>query len=340
MARARNIKPGFFTNDDLAEVDALGRILFIGLWCVADREGRLVDRPKKIKAEILPYDDCDANELLDQLVTHGFVARYSVGGASYIQIINFHKHQDPHYKEKASEIPAPEGHTDSGKTAGGVAESVRLAVFERDGNTCLACGSGEDLSLDHIIPRSKGGSHDESNLQTLCRRCNSAKNNRQAKSDIDQSSANDRPMIGESFPGQSPLIPDSPSLIPESNTTNPIGLVAASDADAPPAKPAKPDCPHQQIIALYHELLPTSPEIRDWTPARAIHLRTRWNETPERQNLDWWERFFGYIAKSDFLTGKSHSRDRKPFCAPLDWICKAENFAKIVEGRYHEDAAA
>jgi hypothetical protein len=62
MARARNIKPGFFANDVLAEIDPLGRLLFAGLWTIADREGRLEDRIKKIKAQILPYDDCDCDQ--------------------------------------------------------------------------------------------------------------------------------------------------------------------------------------------------------------------------------------------------------------------------------------
>ena len=44
--RARNIKPGFFKNDALAELDFAGRLLFIGLWGIADRAGRLEDRPK------------------------------------------------------------------------------------------------------------------------------------------------------------------------------------------------------------------------------------------------------------------------------------------------------
>ena len=63
MARMRTIKPGFFTNDVLAEVEPLGRILFAGLWTVADRAGRLEERPKKLKAELLPYDDCDVESL-------------------------------------------------------------------------------------------------------------------------------------------------------------------------------------------------------------------------------------------------------------------------------------
>ncbi len=108
MARSRNIKPGFFMNDKLAEVDPLGRILFAGLWCIADREGRLEDRPKRIKAEVLPYDDCDVDELLNQLAEREFIIRYEVAGEKYIQVTNFSKHQNPHKNEKPSEIPAPD----------------------------------------------------------------------------------------------------------------------------------------------------------------------------------------------------------------------------------------
>ena len=71
------------------------------------------DRPKKIKAEILPYDDCNVNELLETLAALGFINRYEVSGAKYIQVVNFDKHQNPHVKEQASEIPAPCKHSAS-----------------------------------------------------------------------------------------------------------------------------------------------------------------------------------------------------------------------------------
>lgn len=108
MARSRNIKPGFFTNDILGELPPLARILFAGMWCHADREGRLHDRPKRLKAEILPYDECDVNGLIQCLHDAGMVLRYVVDGIGYIQCVNFTKHQNPHVKEAPSEIPAPE----------------------------------------------------------------------------------------------------------------------------------------------------------------------------------------------------------------------------------------
>lgn len=108
MARLRTIKPGFFLDEYLAECQPLARILFAGLWCIADREGRLEDRPRRIKAECLPYDDCDVEQLLDELLAHGFIMRYSVNGGSYITIPKWAKHQSPHQKEAASTIPAPD----------------------------------------------------------------------------------------------------------------------------------------------------------------------------------------------------------------------------------------
>jgi hypothetical protein len=107
MARARNIKPGFFSNDKLAEVQPLGRILFAGLWTIADRAGRLEDRPKKIRAEVLPYDACNVDKLLDDLQERSFITRYEVGGVRFIQIRAFTKHQNPHKKEAESTIPEP-----------------------------------------------------------------------------------------------------------------------------------------------------------------------------------------------------------------------------------------
>ena len=109
MARSRNLKPGFFKNERLAELNPLARLLFAGLWTLADREGRLEDRPKRIKAEILPYDDCDVNALLDELQDgrEQFILRYGINGNQYIQVMNFVKHQNPHMKEQASVIPAP-----------------------------------------------------------------------------------------------------------------------------------------------------------------------------------------------------------------------------------------
>jgi len=94
MARTRNLKPGFFANEQLGDCDPLARLLFAGLWTIADREGRLQDKPKKIKAMLLPYDDCDVDALLDQLARpdafgESLVVRYVVDGVPYPAIPTF-----------------------------------------------------------------------------------------------------------------------------------------------------------------------------------------------------------------------------------------------------------
>jgi hypothetical protein len=107
MARARNIKPGFFKNYLLADLGPCCQILFAGLWCLADREGRLEDKPRLIKAELFPYYDFDVNGGLTELERCNFVKRYTVNGESFIEVQNFKKHQSPHGTEKASVIPDP-----------------------------------------------------------------------------------------------------------------------------------------------------------------------------------------------------------------------------------------
>lgn len=105
--RARNLKPAFFKNEDLAELPFEYRLLFQGLWCLADREGRFQDRPKRIKADVFPYDNVDVVKGITELADAGFLLRYEVSGHKYVQINNFVRHQSPHVKEAASTIPAP-----------------------------------------------------------------------------------------------------------------------------------------------------------------------------------------------------------------------------------------
>jgi hypothetical protein len=107
MARIRSIKPEFFHHEELAELSLAHQLLFIGLWTLADREGRLEDRPKRIKAAIFPYRDMDVDALLWDLHRSNFVSRYAAAGKACIAVLNFGKHQRPHPKEAPSELPPP-----------------------------------------------------------------------------------------------------------------------------------------------------------------------------------------------------------------------------------------
>lgn len=108
MARTRYLKPGFFQNDKLAELGPWHRLLFAGLWTLADSAGRMEDRPKRIKGQLFPFDDVDVDALLMDLHHSEFVIRYAVDGVTYIAIPKFLAHQRPHGKEPASDIPSHE----------------------------------------------------------------------------------------------------------------------------------------------------------------------------------------------------------------------------------------
>jgi len=105
MARSRNIKPGFFTNEDLVELHFPTRLLFAGLWTLADRDGRLEDRPRKIKMALFPADAVDVDSMLADLARMKFIIRYETNGEKYVQVTSWSRHQNPHHTEKASVIP-------------------------------------------------------------------------------------------------------------------------------------------------------------------------------------------------------------------------------------------
>lgn len=59
-----------------------------------------------------------------------------------------------------------------------ISRFIRKLVFDRDENKCLCCGSTQNLTIDHIIPKSKGGKSVPDNYQTLCSACNGLRGNK------------------------------------------------------------------------------------------------------------------------------------------------------------------
>lgn len=106
--RSRNIKPGFFKNEILGTLDPIIALTYAGLWTLADKRGRLEDRPIRIKGELFPYrDNVDVNGYLTVLEREGFILRYTVEGIALIQVLKFGEHQSPHHTERESKLPAP-----------------------------------------------------------------------------------------------------------------------------------------------------------------------------------------------------------------------------------------
>jgi hypothetical protein len=144
----------------------------------------------------------------------------------------------------------------------------------------------------------------------------------------------------------------------EESSTN--VLLVASDADNPcrdkeilaekpqeqvlkPDKPkprlVPPPCPYQQIVDLYHEMLPMMPQVKKLTEKRRRQIKARWLESPKWQNLETWKIFFSRVSESRFLTGNSPpSYGRSvPFLADLEWLTRESNFVKVCEARYEDE---
>lgn len=173
MARARNIKPSFFKNELLGEADPLLGLLFISLWTLADKAGRLEDRPLRIKAETFPYrENIDINGYLTQLLSLGFIERYKAvcngKELSIIEIVNFTKHQTPHSTEKCSELPTKP-----------IGEPITLinesAAVNGHINVLIPDSSNTDSSnTDLLIPdvsakKSAPSKKDETEIQSACK---------------------------------------------------------------------------------------------------------------------------------------------------------------------------
>lgn len=181
MARIRSIKPEFFTDGKLGRLSPLHRLLFEGLWCHADREGRLEDFPEEIKIKVLPYDECDVNMMLDDLQKCGLIIRYKCKNKQYLAIPNFLKHQIPNAKEPASIFPSQKGLlTQMGEFPN---ERRRREIYEKANYLCSYCGldlrnEPRRICLDHVIPLSQSGSNNDKNLVTSCKECNARKTNK------------------------------------------------------------------------------------------------------------------------------------------------------------------
>ena len=129
------------------------------------------------------------------------------------------------------------------------------------------------------------------------------------------------------------------------NTPNGVFVAATGDdAEAAGADNEKmPPCPHQEIVSLYHEILPELPRVKIWEGARKQHLQARWRDFLNRHNIrdkpggiEKWRNFFVYVRKCPFLMGQRTNRDGRIWRADLPWLVKAENFAKVIEGKYYE----
>lgn len=141
MGRIRTVKPELFAHEDLYEAEIESglplRIAYVGLFTVADREGRFKWRPRPLKLAVLPYDEVDFSRVLDALMTRGFIVKYANETGEFGCIPSFSKHQVINNRESASDLPDPD--ECQAKTGG----STRAARVDDASGTRLEHAQGE-----------------------------------------------------------------------------------------------------------------------------------------------------------------------------------------------------
>ena len=147
MARIRTVKPEFFTSEDIVSLSPLARLLYIALWCEADKEGRMVWKPMTFKLRYMPGDNCDINELCKEILDRGLIKLYD-DGLAFIPSFAAHQHINP--RETASQLPAPQIKPRVGTRQPRVGTGANLELHAQVGRE----GKGRERKEDSAEPQS------------------------------------------------------------------------------------------------------------------------------------------------------------------------------------------
>jgi len=154
----------------------------------------------------------------------------------------------------------------------------------------------------------------------VCKRMVRDQAYRQQQSEYGKKGGNPK-LVGETLKGR--LIPRSKMLdVRDKKEIKIEGTIVPSSSRATP-------CPVDDVVGLYHKILPTMPQIRVKGEKLKARLTARWREHPD---LSWWESYFSFVAESPFLCGK-----KTDWCASLFWITAPTNQEKILNNEYHRD---
>jgi uncharacterized phage protein (TIGR02220 family) len=195
MARNRMIKPEFWTDEKTGMLDAFEKCLFIGMLNFADDEGIVKANPLYLQSSIFPYDAKTTAEkvskALCRLQQQELIFLYNKNNQHFAWIIKFRVHQRVDKPQKPQNPPPSIQNS-----------QYHMAIFRRDGYVCHLCGEYTDTmddrnrpgtkfpSIDHALPKSKGGTDYPTNLKTCCLSCNKSKKDKTTLEQCDDDSEN------------------------------------------------------------------------------------------------------------------------------------------------------
>ncbi|MEW6186189.1 MAG: hypothetical protein AB1585_10675 [Thermodesulfobacteriota bacterium] len=308
--RARNIKPGFFENESLADLGPYAQILFEGLWCLADREGKLEDRPRRIQSKVFPFYDPDPGieELLEYLEKAGFIDRYTVDEIKVIKIIKFLKHQRPHKTEKNSELPEKSTLNNGESTLDNGECTLNNGESTLDNGEC---------TLDNV----------EYLPDSLIHRFTDSLNPEKVSPDGDKSidRVADGPGTGVDKPIDRGV--EGPDPVVDKNISRKSDPGIDGGSDKPEPELGRSGSVVHKFLELWNEAAPDIlPRARVPTsPAREKAIRAVLKIKPD---LEFWRGLVVSMGESPFLCGDNDRR----WVADIDFLLR--KWLKIAEGAY------
>lgn len=145
----------------------------------------------------------------------------------------------------------------------------------------------------------------------------------------------DAPHPGISCPPPRHQMPDTPAPGAPRTVIEPKGEPTENQTAGADTRNRKRECPVEDIVELFNELLPELPAVVLINKDRRSALNARWGESEVHRDMGFWREYFASVRRSEFLMGKAKGRDDKPFRCNFDWLIAPRNFVKVVEGNYH-----
>jgi hypothetical protein len=99
-------------------------------------------------------------------------------------------------------------------------------------------------------------------------------------------------------------------------------------------------CPYDDIVSIFHEVLPTLPRVKIMTSTRQKKIRSRWvdicgsDKLDQQAGLEWFRWYFSRVSQSDFLLGRIATKDGRAWKADLEWLMHPANLVKVLEHGY------
>jgi hypothetical protein len=216
----------------------------------------------------------------------------------------------------------------------------RKTAIEGFADALIAAGWLENTDEGVVIVR-----FEEHNGKSAKRRCSEAVRKMSAR-DADKLQTDGGRPQDENHPPCAPREREEKEVNQEANASV-AGKPATDPDNRVPTPDSRPPCPADDLIALYHELMPLNPCVKVLNDARRKTIRARWKEAAgltcapfgydnRADGLKAWRQFFEVCADSDFLTGRAPPQaGRPPFLADIDFLMSPKGFAKCLENKYH-----